>query len=135
MPNYIMLANYTERGRRMGRSNPHLLTEAAARAETPSGRVLTLYAVLGRYDFVIIADAVDNWAAVRLSLELSSLAGVNIETLPALPIGVLSDDEHGVSALDTALELAPPEPIPAMAADGPDESGHPAAWRIPANPD
>ena len=126
MPNYIMLANFTERGRRMGRSNPNLLTEAAARAESSSGRVLTEYAVLGRYDFVIIAEADDNQSAVRLSLELSSLAGVNIETLPALPIGVLSDEEHAGALSDTAVAMSVPE---SPGASGGDD------WRIPANPD
>ena len=93
MPNYIMLAHYTERGRRMGRTNPNLLTEAAARVETPSGRILTQYAVLGRYDFVIIAEAADNQSALRLSLDLGGLAGINIETLAALPIGVITHRE------------------------------------------
>ena len=132
MPNYIMLANYTERGRRIGRSNPHLLTEAAARVETPAGRVLTQYAVLGRYDFVIIAEAADNQSAVRLSLELGALAGINIETLPALPIGVLTEMEPGGDELDTGVTLDLPVGV---GADSRDEGGDSADWRIPVGPD
>ena len=130
MPNYIMLAHYTERGRRMGRTNPNLLTEAAARVETPSGRILTQYAVLGRYDFVIIAEAADNQSALRLSLDLGGLAGINIETLAALPIGVITHRETGAAALDTGAEVN----IVAGAGvdDGPLANRNPDDWRIPA---
>ena len=129
MPNYIMLAHYTERGRRMGRTNPNLLTEAAARVETPSGRILTQYAVLGRYDFVIIAEAADNQSALRLSLDLGGLAGINIETLAALPIGVITHRDTGADALDTGAE------VNIVAGAGPDDgpvlNRNPDDWRIP----
>ena len=97
MPLYIMLANFTGRGRRMSQKNPNLLSESAFDVETPSSKVLSQYAVLGRYDFVIITEASDNQSAVRLSLELAVRAGLNIETLPALPIGVLSMKTTSVS--------------------------------------
>ena len=60
----------------MGQDNPDLLGEATAAVETISSKVLTQYAVLGRYDFVIITEAADNQSAARLSLELSVRAGV-----------------------------------------------------------
>ena len=107
----------------MGQDNPDLLSEAASSVETPSSKVLTQYAVLGRYDFVIITEASDNQSAVRLSLELSVKAGLNIETLPALPIGVLSDEEHISFLRDAAVAMnLPPGPV---------EDGDSADWRIP----
>ena len=127
MPLYVMLANLTGRGRRMGHDNPNLLSEAAAAAETVSGRVLTQYAVLGRYDFVIITEAADNESAVRLSLELGVAAGLNIETLPALHIGVLSDEEHISVLRDAGVAMSLPT--------GPDESDATDDWRIPDQPD
>ena len=127
MPLYVMLANLTGRGRRMGHDNPNLLSEAAAGVETAAGRVLTQYAVLGRYDFVIITEAVDNESAVRLSLELGVAAGLNIETLPALHIGVLSDEEHISVLRDAGVAMSLPT--------GPDESDATDDWRIPENPD
>ena len=127
MPLYVMLANLTGRGRRMGHDNPNLLSDAAASVETASGKVLTQYAVLGRYDFVIITEAADNQAAVRLSLELGLAAGLNIETLPALHIGVLSDEEHISVLRDAAVAMN----LPA----GPDEIGENDDWRIPDDPD
>ena len=127
MPLYVMLANFTGRGRRMGQSNPNLLTEAAAEVETASSKVLSQYAVLGRYDFVIITEATDNQSAARLSLELGVLAGLNIETLPALPIGVLSDEDHISYLRNAAAALG--------LRSGPDENADPDAdpWRIPLN--
>ena len=38
MPLYIMLANFTGRGRRMRQENPDLLSDAAANAEPPTAR-------------------------------------------------------------------------------------------------
>lgn len=125
MPLYVMLANFTGRGRRMGQANPNLLTEAAAEVETPASKVLSQYAVLGRYDFVIITEASDNQSAARLSLELGVRAGLNIETLPAMPIGVLSDEDHISYLRDAAVALG--------FRNGPDENDAADPWRIPAN--
>ena len=129
MPLYIMLANLTGRGRRMSRQNPDLLSEAASEVETPTSKVLTQYAVLGQHDFVIITEAADNDAAARLSLEMGVRAGLNIETLPAMPIGVLSDEEHISILRDAAVALALP--------NGPDESdgGSGDEWRLPDESD
>ena len=125
MPLYIMLANFTGRGRTMSQKNPNLLSESAFEVETPSSKVLSQYAVLGRYDFVIITEASDNQSAVRLSLELAVRAGLNIETLPALPIGVLSDEDHISFLRDAAIALNVPS--------GPDETNPSDDWRLPEN--
>ena len=127
MPLYIMLANLTGRGRRMSRSQPDILTDAAAEVETPSSKVLTQYAVLGRHDFVIITEATDNDAAARLSLELGVRAGLNIETLPAMPLGVLSDEEHISILRDAAVALNLP--------NGPNENDGSDEWRLPEDSD
>ena len=125
MPLYIMLANFTGRGRTMSQKNPNLLSESAFDVETPSSKVLSQYAVLGRYDFVIITESSDNQSAVRLSLELAVRAGLNIETLPALPIGVLSDEDHISFLRDAAIALNVPF--------GPDETNPSDDWRLPEN--
>ena len=127
MPLYIMLANFTGRGRRMGQANPNLLGEAAAAVETASSKVLTQYAVLGRHDFVIITEAEDNQSAARLSLELGVRAGMHIETLPALPIGALSDEEHISILRDAAVAMSLP--------NGPDERDNADDWRLPDDAD
>ncbi len=127
MPLYIMLANFTGRGRRMAQENHNLLSEVAAAVETMSSKVLTQYAVLGRYDFVILTEATDNESVVRMSLELAVRAGLNIETLPALPMGALSDEEHISLLRDAAVAINPPS--------GPSESTDGDDWRIPSGPE
>jgi uncharacterized protein with GYD domain len=122
-----MLANLTGRGRRMSQANPNLLREAAEEVETSTGKVLTQYAVLGQHDFVIITEAADNQAAARLSLELGVRAGLNIETLPAMPVGVLSDEEHISILRDAAVALSLP--------NGPDEGNTGDEWRLPDEPE
>jgi uncharacterized protein with GYD domain len=122
-----MLANLTGRGRRMSQANPNLLSDAAIETETPASKVLTQYAVLGQHDFVIITEAADNQAAARLSLELGVRAGLNIETLPAMPVGVLSDEEHISILRDAAVALSLP--------NGPDEGNTGDEWRLPDEPE
>ena len=127
MPLYIMLANFTGAGRRMRQDNPDLLSEAATQSETSDSKVLSQYAVLGRHDFVIITEAVDNLAAARLSLDLGVRAGLNIETLPAMSVGVLSDEDHISILRDAAVAQSLP--------NGPDDSegGGDDSWRLPGD--
>ena len=67
--------------------NPDRLLTAEQSIDIPRTQVHGLYAVLGEYDFVTILDAPDNESAARFSMELGVLAGVQITTLPAIPIG------------------------------------------------
>ena len=49
------------------------------------------YGVLGRYDYVIMVDARDNETVARMSVELGIRTGLHIETLPAIAIGFMAD--------------------------------------------
>ena len=107
----------------MGQDNPNLIGEAATQVETSSSKVLSQYAVLGRYDFVILSEASDNQSVLRMSLELGVRAGLNIETLPALPIGVLSDEEHISFLRDAAVAMNLPTAL--------GDTERSDDWRIP----
>ncbi len=61
-----------------------------------------MYGVIGAYDFVSIVEAPDNDAAERFSLEFGVRAGVQVETLPAVPIGEFKPQE--ALALEAAAE-------------------------------
>ena len=67
--------------------NPDRLLMAEEAINIPRTQVHGLYAVLGEFDFVSILDAPDNESAARFSMELGVTAGVQITTLPAIPIG------------------------------------------------
>lgn len=88
---YILLARLTGEGQRKLISNPDLINDAANDVTMPGTRLLARYAVLGRYDFVIIAECEDSERAARLSLEFGARAGVHIETLQAISVGLLAE--------------------------------------------
>lgn len=89
MPTYILLLSLTPEGRHRMLDNPDRLLMAEESIDIPRTQVHGLYAVLGEYDFVTILDAPDNESAARFSMELGVTAGVQITTLPAIPIGRL----------------------------------------------
>jgi hypothetical protein len=65
----------------------------------------------------MLVEADDNQAVAKLSLEMGVRVGLHIETLPALAVGVLSDDGQDEDV--TAAEVAQGTPT------------SPEEWRIP----
>ncbi len=103
MPTYILLLSLTPEGRHRMLDNPDRLLIAEQSIEIPQTQVHGLYAVLGEYDFVTILDAPDNESAARFSMELGVSAGVQITTLPAIPIGRL---ERALGEGEPELDIA-----------------------------
>ena len=91
MATYILLMNMTETGRRKMLSNTESMLAAAHDIDVPDTDVLGLYAALGEYDFVGIVSAPGNEEAAQFSLHLGVNAGVQVTTLPAIPIGRLGE--------------------------------------------
>ena len=88
---YFLLGNVTSAGREKLRNNPNLVIEEARSLGVEGAQILGQYAVLGRYDFVMMVEAQDNDAAAHVSLELGVRVGLRIETLPAIAIGMLAE--------------------------------------------
>jgi len=88
---YFFLGTLSADGQRMVHQNRDLVVEAARAIQIEGAEVLGQYAVLGRYDFVMMVEADDNDAVARLSLEIGVKAGLHIETLPAIAIGVFTE--------------------------------------------
>ena len=105
---YFLLGTLTATGQRMVHENHDLVVTSTREIEVEGAEVLGQYAVLGRYDFVMMVEADDNDAVARLSLEIGVKSGLHIETLPAIAIGFLdqgfSDDP---SRRLTSVELTP----------------------------
>ena len=107
---YILLGTLTDAGQQRMSTNPELFNEACSDATAPGVQLLARYAVLGRFDLVVLADAVDHEAIVRLSLELGARAAVHFETLPAIGIGHLGErDDEPVPGLQRARALDEPQ--------------------------
>ena len=101
MPLYFLLGTLNDSGQRMLLRNPDLMVDAIRDCECEGAQVLGQYAVLGKYDYVMMAEADDNEAVGRLALEIGVKVGLHTETLPAMGIGDFSDgdtDERGRSA-------------------------------------
>ncbi|PKB72198.1 MAG: hypothetical protein BZY87_01495 [SAR202 cluster bacterium Io17-Chloro-G6] len=88
---YFLLGSLTHDGQRMLHGNPNLIVDRTRDLKIPRAEILGQYAVLGRYDFVMLVEADDNDAVARVSLELGMLTGLHLETLPAIPIGFMTD--------------------------------------------
>lgn len=88
MPTYILLLTLSQEGREQMVDEPDTLLRATSSISIPEVQCLGMYGVLGDYDFVTILEAPDNESAARFSLELGAEAGVHIQTLPAVPIGL-----------------------------------------------
>ena len=88
---YFLLGSLTHDGQRMLHGNPNLIVDRARELNISGAEILGQYAVLGRYDFVMIVEADDNDAVARVSLELGMRTGLHLETLPAIPIGFMGD--------------------------------------------
>lgn len=91
---YVMLSKMTGFTKRHVRSKPDFIADSARQVSGTDNRILTTYAVLGRYDLISIAEANDNESAAKLSLELSLITGLKIETVPALQVGQLHDKDR-----------------------------------------
>jgi uncharacterized protein with GYD domain len=86
---YIMLMTLTPDGRAMAAEDPQRLLRAEREIGMLGVEVFGMYGVLGQYDFVGLIEAPDNEAAAEFSLQMGLAAGVQIETLPAIPIAKL----------------------------------------------
>ena len=107
MPLYFFMGNLSENGHRRLRENPDLIIESIRDCDCEGAQVLSQYAVLGRHDYVMLVEADDNDAVARLSLEMSYRAGMNIETLPAIALRLLADQQGDPLAGDLAYADAP----------------------------
>ena len=109
MSMYFLLGTLTSTGQKMVHENHNLVVEATREAAVEGAEVLGQYAVLGRYDFVMLVEANDNDAVARLSLEIGIRAGLHIETLPAIAIGFLNERAPGDPSWRLTSVQRPPE--------------------------
>jgi uncharacterized protein with GYD domain len=108
MPLYFLLGTLTFSGQKMVHDNHELVVEATRSIEVDGAEILGQYAVLGRYDFVMMVEANDNDAVARLSLEVGVRTGLHIETLPAIAVGFLNERAGGDPAWRlTSVEIQP----------------------------
>jgi uncharacterized protein with GYD domain len=116
---YFLLATLNETGQKMLLHNSDQMIETIRDSHCQGAQILSQYAVLGKYDYVIMAEADDNEAVGRLALEIGIKAGLNTETLPAMAIGVLIENRPDDDKLDAEFAGRPTPPT--------------EEWQLPGN--
>ena len=92
MPLYFLLGTLSSMGQKLIHENHDLVVESTRNISVEGAEILGQYAVLGRYDYLMMVEAYDNDAVARLSLEMGVRTGLHMETLPAIAIGFLNED-------------------------------------------
>jgi uncharacterized protein with GYD domain len=85
MPNYVMLANWTDQGMRSIEDSPRRIDIARKSLEEMGGRFLSVFITMGKYDLIITYDAPDDAVAARFCLILGKLGNVRTESMKAFP--------------------------------------------------
>jgi len=83
MPNYIVLANFTEQGIRNVKQTTQRAEALKAEAEKLGVKVKDFFWTLGSCDVVTVFEAPDDETITRLMLQVGSLGNVRTQTLRA----------------------------------------------------
>jgi len=84
METYIILGKYTQQGVSRIKEGPGRIEAVRKAMEAAGGRMVGWYLTMGRYDFVLIAEAPNVRAAASLLLATGAQGNVSTETLRAL---------------------------------------------------
>jgi uncharacterized protein with GYD domain len=83
MPNYVMLATWTDQGMRNIEDSPRRIDTARKSLEEMGGHFLSVFVTMGEYDLIISYDAPDDAVAARFSLLLGKLGNVRTNSMKA----------------------------------------------------
>lgn len=82
---FIILGSYTQEGIMNMKESPQRLEAAKKVAESVGGSIKEFYYTMGRYDFVVIAEAPDIDAMLKALMIVGSTGTIRTETLQAIP--------------------------------------------------
>ena len=83
MPNYIILMKLTDQGAKAIKDAPGRIEAGIKGFEKMGGKVISFYAVMGEYDYVVVGEAPNDEVATTFSLALGSLGNVRTTSLRA----------------------------------------------------
>ena len=83
MPTFFLFGKYSQEAIR--EINPERTEKAVSIVENAGGKVNSMYAVLGRYDLIVIADFPGTNEALKASVGLNMVTGISFNTVPAVP--------------------------------------------------
>lgn len=91
---FFLLANLTDDGLQACVENPDFFAEACDTVNVPGARLLSRYATLGQYDFVVLVEADSAQTMSRLSVVLGANAHVHVESMQAITAHLMSEREE-----------------------------------------
>ena len=86
MPIFVHLCKGTPEGFKTLKDLPGRWTDVKKRVQEAGGKILGAYALMGRYDYLLITDLPDVKAALSGVLKTAMKGTVTFETLGALPL-------------------------------------------------
>jgi len=81
---YIILGKYTPQGIAKIKEGPARIEAARKAIEGAGGKMLAWYLTMGRYDFVVLAEAPNAMATAGILLATGAQGNISTETLHAL---------------------------------------------------
>jgi uncharacterized protein with GYD domain len=84
MATFVILFNLTDQGIKGIKEAPSRLDMTAKALEAAGGRLIAFYAVMGQYDYVVIAEAPSDEVAMTQLFALGMLGNVRTTTLKAV---------------------------------------------------
>ncbi|HJU59832.1 MAG TPA: GYD domain-containing protein [Nitrososphaeraceae archaeon] len=92
MPNYIILYNWTEQGIRNVKDVPKRIENFKSELEKVGAKLINEYFTFGEYDGIIIVEAPDDKAIMKVMLSTGSLGNVRTRTIKAFTYNEESRD-------------------------------------------
>jgi len=83
MPQYVILANWTEQGVRAAKDTVKRMAALRQAAEKLGARLKDFYWTMGQYDCVFVVEAPNDEAITSLNVQLGGLGNVRTSTLRA----------------------------------------------------
>ena len=84
METYIILGKYTPQGIAKIKEGPARIEGARKAIEAAGGKMLSWYLTIGRYDFIVVAEAPNVMATAGILLATGAQGNISTETLHAL---------------------------------------------------
>ena len=85
MATFFMFGKYSQDSVR--EISPERTERAKAVIENAQGNIKEMYAILGRYDLIVIADFPGIREAMKASVGLNMVTGISFATVEAIPAG------------------------------------------------
>ncbi len=94
MATYVMFGKYSQDS--IKHISAKRTEKAKERVQKFGGEIVTGYALLGKYDLILILELPDSSQAMKASVALSKMLGISFVTAPAVSMGDFDEIVEGL---------------------------------------